>query len=99
MDEVKIVERLTETEARSKSNQHQIEEVKQQLHDLSALTTSVEKLASTQTHMDNDLKEVKADVKLLTEKPAKKWDGLMDKILWALLGGLIAYAMATLGLQ
>lgn len=99
MDEVKIVERLTETEARSKSNQHQIEEVKQQLHDLSALTASVEKLASNQTHMDTDLKEIKADVKALADKPAKKWDGLMDKILWALLGGLIAYAMATLGLQ
>lgn len=99
MDEVKIVERLAETEARSKSNQHQIEEVKQQLHDLSALTASVEKLASNQTHMDNDLKEIKADVKTLAEKPAKKWDGLMDKILWALLGGLIAYAMASLGLQ
>lgn len=99
MDEVKIVERLTETESRSKSNQHRLDAMEMKLDDLTTLTASVEKLALSQSHMDNDLKEIKADVKTLTEKPAKRWDGIVDKIVWAVAAALLTFVFSQIGLQ
>ena len=89
--------RLTETEQRSKSNTHRIEEVEKRQSDLEKLTSSVAELSSNQRHMEGDVKEIKADVKSLTSKPAKRWDAIMDKIIWAILAAVIAFFLGRLG--
>ena len=45
-----------------------------------------------------DTKEIKKTVQEMKEKPAKRWDGLVDKVVFALVGGIIAYILARLGL-
>lgn len=61
---------------------------------LSDLTTSVRVLASDQGHLKDDVGEIKSDVKSLMAKPAKRWDGLVDKLLFALAGAFIAWIAA-----
>ena len=63
------------------------------------LVQSVAAMAQKQVDMDADLKEIKADVKSINLKPAKRWDNVIDKALLAAVGALVAYIAVRLGLQ
>jgi predicted nucleic acid-binding Zn-ribbon protein len=90
--------RLTETEQRSKSNSHRLDAVEKRQDDLDALVGAVAEVRKDQEYVREDVKEIKADVKTLTEKPGKRWDGIVDKLIWALLAAIIGFAAAYVGL-
>mgnify|MGYP006874766541 CR=1 FL=1 len=46
---------------------------------------------------ENDVKEIKNDVKLLANKPAQRWEGIVDKILFGVVGAVVGYIMIKLG--
>lgn len=85
--------RLTEVEQRSKSNQHRLEDVERRQDNLDKLVSTVEVLAVKETNVENDVKEIKNDVKSLTQKPAQRWESLVlefVKLLAALFVGFLA---------
>lgn len=96
--EINIEHRLTEVEQRSKANQHRLDEVEKRQDNLDKLTTSVSLLAEREERMESDVKEIKVDVKALAEKPAKRWDGLVDKLIWGVAGAVLAFLLARIGL-
>ena len=65
---------------------------------LNRLATAVEVLATKQQAMESDVREIKVDVKALTGKPGKRWDAVVDKIVWALLAAVIAFLLGRIGL-
>lgn len=97
MDEIKV--KYTELDQRCKSNTHRIDKLEQRQDNLDKLITSVGVLASKQSDMESDIKEIKSDVKGLTEKPGKRWEGLVEKIAWMLIAALIGFALAKIGLS
>lgn len=90
--------RLTEVEARSKSNTKRLEEMEERQGSLEALATSVATLATREERVENDVKEIKADVKSLAAKPGKRWEGIVDKALWAVIGAALVYILSNVGL-
>ena len=62
------------------------------------LVTAVEVLATKQQAMESDVREIKVDVKALTGKPGKRWDAVVDKIVWAVLAAVIAFLLGRIGL-
>ena len=97
--------RLTAVEERSKSNTHRINELSGQIEAVNKLAVSVELLVQENKHQTEALKEVKTDVRQLSgkveaieQKPAKKWDSIGEKVLWALIAAVIGFALAELGL-
>ena len=91
--------RLTEVEGRSKSNAHRLDEVEKRQDNLDALVISVEKLAIKEQNVENDVKEIKTDVKEIKEKPGKRWEGIVDKILYAFVGGIVTYILVQFGIK
>ena len=85
--------RLTAVEERAKSNTHQINEIKEQQNTLTELTVSVGKLVTRQETVEDDVSEIKADVKTLTDKPSKRWESLVGYVLAALVGGVLTWAI------
>lgn len=83
--------RLTDVENRAKSNTHRLDEVEKRQDNLDELVASVAVFAKEQEHIQQDVKEIKADVKALTDKPGKRWEGLVDKILLVLAGAFVAW--------
>ena len=98
MDEKDIEHRLTEVEGRSKSNTHRLDELERRQDNLDDLVSTVKVLAVREEAVENDVKEIKADVKSLASKPGQRWDSLMDKIIWAVAGAVLAFALAKIGL-
>ena len=90
--------RLTEVEARSKSNMKRLEEMEERQDNLEMLATSVSALASREERLETDVKEIKADVKTLTLQPAKRWNDIVDKVLWAVVASIIAFVLGRIGL-
>ena len=90
--------RLTAVEDRSKSNTHRIEDLEKRQDNLDDLVTTVKVLATREENVENDVKEIKADVKTMAAQPAKRWNGIIDKAIGAVVGGIICYILVQLGL-
>lgn len=99
MDNEKDIEhRLTAVEDRSKSNQHRLDEIEKRQDDLEELTSTVKVLAVREENVENDVKEIKSDVKILTSKPGKRWDNLVEKIILTVVAAVAGFILAKLGL-
>ena len=85
-------------EDRSKSNEHRIEDLEKRQDNLDELVSTVKVLANREENVENDVKEIKADVKALNEKPAKKWDGLVDKIILTIVAAVIGFLLSKIGM-
>jgi predicted nucleic acid-binding Zn-ribbon protein len=96
--EVQIEHRLTEVEERSKSNQHRLDELEKRQDNLDDLVSTVKVLAVREETVENDVKEIKEDVKSLASKPGQKWDKLTDLILSALVGIIIGFIFSQIGM-
>nr|DAM34391.1 MAG TPA: Flagella accessory protein C (FlaC) [Caudoviricetes sp.]DAZ54207.1 MAG TPA: Flagella accessory protein C (FlaC) [Caudoviricetes sp.] len=99
MDEVQMEHRLAEVEQRSKSNTHRIDELAQEQKALNELATSVALMTQEQKDIREDISEVKKDVKSLTNLPAKRWNDVIEKIVWLVLGGAVAALLAQAGIH
>lgn len=90
--------RLTDVEARSKSNTKRLDEMEKRQDNLDTLVATVAVLAEKESNVENDVKEIKNDVKSIKEKPGKRWDAIVDKIVWAVLAAVIAFFLGRIGL-
>lgn len=99
MDEVQMEHRLAEVEQRSKSNTRRIDELAKEQKALNELATSVAMMTQEQKDIREDISEVKKDVKTLTDLPAKRWNDVIEKIVWLVLGGAVAALLAQAGLH
>ena len=89
-----VAVKLEAVDNRSKSNAHRISEMEQRQDNLDKLVSSVAVMATEQEHIKDDVKEIKTDVKALTDKPAKRWDGLVDKFILVLVGAFAGWLAA-----
>lgn len=97
-ERIGLEHRLTEVEARSESNARRLDDMEKRQDDLEVLASSVSALAAREERVESDVKEIKADVKTLAGKPGKRWDAIVDKVVWAVLAALIAFMLGRIGL-
>lgn len=75
-----------------------IEKLEARQDNLDSIAASVTALATEQDYIKTDVKEIKSDVKTLTEKPGRRWDAIVDKIIYVIVGALVAGALLHFGL-
>ena len=97
MNEQEMAVKLAEVDARSRSNTHRLDEVEEKVDTLNRLTTAVEVMAAEQKHQTETMAEIKTDVAALGQKvdaiekkPGKRWDGMVEKLFYGVLGVLAA---------
>ncbi len=90
--------RLTEVEERSKSNSHRLDKLEESTEAINRLATSMEVMAERQEQVVETVGKLDTKVTLLEEKPAKRWDALVDKIVWAVMAAFIGFVLAQVGL-
>lgn len=95
--EIQIEHRLTEVEERAKSNTHRLDELEKRQDNLDDLVSTVKVLAVREEAVENDVKEIKSDVKSLTSKPAKKWENLTNQIITILVAAIAGFILAKFG--
>ena len=90
--------RMTEVEERSKSNTHRLDKLERRQDDLDDLVGTVKALAVREENVENDVKEIKTDVKILTSKPAQRWDNLVSQIITIIIAAVAGFILAKFGL-
>ena len=90
--------RLTEVEARAEANQHRLDKVEARQDEFGELISSVKELAVREKNVENDVKEIKSDIKSITLKPAKRWESVVDKVIMTIAGAIIGFILVKLGL-
>lgn len=89
--------RLTEVEARSKSNAHRLDDVEEKQSVMNELVVSVKLLADREKRVEDDVGEIKDDVKTLTGQSGKKWDSLMTTIMTGTVGAIVGAIASAIG--
>lgn len=89
--------RLTEIEERSKSNSHRIDSLEKRQDNLDELVGTVKVLAVREENVETDVKEIKSDVKSLTGKSGKLWDGMVEKIIMIIIAAVVGFVLAKIG--
>lgn len=90
--------RLTEVEERSKSNSHRLDKLEESTEAINRLATSMEVMAERQEQVVETVGRLDTKVAHLEEKPGKRWDALVDKIVWSIAAALIGFVLAQVGL-
>lgn len=91
----KYIEKIAETEQRSKSNTKRIDEHDEQIKELQNTYSIMEKMDYRMGNVENNVSEIKEDMLKSKEQKGMKWDKLIDYLFYAIL----AYALFKLGLK
>lgn len=81
-----------------KRQNRRIGDLESKVEDIASLTASVESLAKSVEQMANAQDKQAKRLETLEQKPAKKWESFVDKVVWAVAAALIAFILAYLGL-
>ena len=90
--------RLTQVEQRSKSNTHRLEKLEESTEAINRLATSMEVMLSKQEQVAETVEKLDGKVTALEEKPVKRVDNLVDKVIWAICAAVISFVLARMGL-
>lgn len=56
------------------------------------------KIREDSAEIKENLKQNTAAIQALNEKPAKRWEGIVDKAVWAVCAAVIAFVLAKIGI-
>jgi hypothetical protein len=98
MDNESLAIKLQEVIDRSLRNEGRIKKLEGETDTLHKLATSVEVMAVQLKTMNSKFDSLQEDVESIKEKPSKRWDSLVDKAIWLVVGGLLTYALTQIGL-
>lgn len=93
------LEKLIETEQRSKSNTKRLDNLEPKVEDIHELTSSVKVLATEMKNMREDQVKMDARIQILEDKPNKKMDQIWSNIVSVIIGGVIGFIFLKLGMK
>ena len=105
MNSEEMAVKITEVDQRSKSNTHRVAKLEEQTEAIQKIASSVEILAREQHHqteamdrIEKNVTKLDGKVEALENKPAKRWDDFAAKLLWLIVGGVVAFAFSQIGI-
>jgi hypothetical protein len=96
IDELALKQQATDD--RSIRNEARIKKLEAENKSLHDLATSVAVMAEQLKSMNTNVSTLKTDVEEMKGKPAKRWDDLLDKVIWAVAAALIGYVLSKIGM-
>lgn len=91
--------RLTLIEERAKSNTIRLDELEQRQDNLDELVGTVKVLVAREENVENDVKEIKKDVKNLSSKPGKRYENITETILVVIATAVVTYFLSRVGIK
>ena len=75
-----------------------VEAIETKQKDISDLVASVAVLAQRMGAVEGNVSEIRGNVRTLMEKPGKRWDSVAEKTLLVVVGAVVAWFLAQVGL-
>lgn len=93
-----IALKLQETSDRSIRNEGRIKKLEEENATLHSMATSIAVMAEQMKHINESVTTLTEEVEEMKDKPAKRWESLVEKVLWGIVGAMLAYVLAQIGL-
>lgn len=94
LDELSM--RVVEVAQCAKSNTRRIDQLEEATEALNSLTTSVHVMVSEQKNISKKVDAIDTKVSALEQKPARQWEGMVDKVTNIIIGAVITYLISRL---
>ena len=98
MEIEQIIMKLQETMDRSERNEGRIKKLEGESAALHKLATSSAVMAEQLKTMNESLSKLTAKVETLEGKPVKRFEWISNKVLWAIIGAVVAFLLHKIGL-
>lgn len=92
------IQLLTKTADRAKSNTKRLDKLDSRVEDIYELTLSVKEIATEMKAMREDMNKIDSRVLAIETKPSKRYEGIIDKIIYTILGIIIAFIFSQIGM-
>ena len=76
-----------------------IEAMETRQKDMEDLVSSVAVLAQRMGTVETNVPEMSANIRTIMEKPAKRWDSVIEKTLLVVVGAIVAWLLAQAGIK
>lgn len=96
MDTEKLAIQLQKTDDRSLRNEGRIKKLETENEVLHQLATSVAVMAEQLKTMNKSVSTLTGEVEELKEKPGKRWDNLVNNLIWGVAGAVLAFLLANI---
>ena len=94
-----LEEQLKEYRAASRETHQEIYNRIAELEKMSsAQTAQYQSIMDKLTEMSTRLNDALATIAALKEKPGKRWESIVDKIIWAVVGAVVVFLLGKVGL-
>ncbi len=90
--------RVTENEARSKSNTKRIDKLEETTEAIHSMALSLERMTNNQETMSKTLTKLTGEVETIKAEPGKKWRFVVEKALYFTVGAVVTFLVAKMGL-
>lgn len=90
--------KLAEVDQRVRSNTRRIEKLEEVQDEIRSLATSTAVMAERLGEVENHVDEIKSSVKTLEAKPGNRWEKFVEKLIWLVVGGVIAGVLTQAGI-
>ena len=75
-----------------------VENIENRQKDLEDLISSVAVLAQRMGTVEGSVSEIRGNVRTLMDKPAKRWDSVIEKTLLVVVGAVVAWILSRIGI-
>lgn len=89
-------ERLAKVEEKVKINSDKLNDHEQKIEKLSDVYIALTKVNDKVENVENDVSEMKADIKVIKDKPAKRFENIVDTILKTVVGAIAGAVIALI---
>lgn len=93
-----IEQAVYELEVRSKNNTQRLDKLEQTITALNDMAISVKVMATKMETLVGQVDKLDVKVSDLEAKPGKRYEGLVEKIIWAVTGAVVAWILTRIGL-
>lgn len=76
-----------------------IEAMETRQKDMEDLVSSVAVLAQRMGTVEKNVSEMSVNIRTIMEKPAKRWDSVIEKTLLVVVGAVVAWLLAQAGIK
>lgn len=97
--EIEFAQKLTEVDARSKSNTKRLDKLEQSTEAINRMAVSIEKMAMKQDTMNGSINKLTTDVETLKAEPGKRWKFVIEKAIYFVVAAVVGFILAKVGLQ
>lgn len=91
--------KLQETTDRSLRNEGRIKKLEEGQDNIKSLATSVAVMAEQLKGMNSSLTSLTTKVAELEQKPAKRWEFVVEKAIYFVVAAVVGFMLAKVGLQ